>query len=409
MKYVLVIPDGVADEPQPSLGGKSPLQASNLPAMDEVAALGLVGRTDNVPASLPSGSDVGTMSLFGYDTLKYHTGRAPIEAAAQGIELNADDWAIRCNLVTIADGVMKSFTAEQYPSDSAAQLIQLLQKDQCGDSHWKFHCGVSYRNLLVYRGRGTAAPFSSTSQTTPPHDITGQAVSGHLPSGDGADELIQLMDRSRELFAEAPANLARINQGEQPATQTWLWGQGKRPALDPFVEKFGVRGAVITAVDLLRGMGRLIGWEIVEVEGATGYLDTDYAAKGRAAIETLQRDDIDFVVVHVEATDEASHEGNVAAKVEAVEKIDECIVRPVHDWLKSQGDYRLLVCPDHPTYLRTRTHSHGYCPFAMCGTGVIPDQLTTYDETTAAASAVSLPEGHKLMSMFLDASGDGPR
>ena len=402
MKYVLVIPDGVADEPQPTLDHRTPLQAANLPAMDEVASLGLVGRTDNVPASMPSGSDVGTMSLFGYDTLKYHTGRAPIEAAAQGIQLYADDWAIRCNLVTVADGLMKSFTAEQYPNAAAAELVQLLQKDQCGDSHWKFHCGVSYRNLLVYRSRATPAPFSSNTTTTPPHDITGQAVNSYLPNGDGADELVRLMDRSRELFAEAPANKTRISNGGEPATQAWLWGQGKRPALDPFVEKFGVRGAVITAVDLLRGMGRLIGWETVEVEGATGYLDTDYAAKGRAAIETLQRDDLDFVVVHVEATDEASHEGNVSAKVEAVERIDECIVRPVHDWLKSHGDYRLLVCPDHPTYLRTRTHSHGYCPFAMCGTGITPDKLITYDEVTAAQSAVSLPEGYKLMSMFLE-------
>ena len=402
MKYVLVIPDGVADEPQPTLDHRTPLQAANLPAMDEVASLGLVGRTDNVPASMPSGSDVGTMSLFGYDTLKYHTGRAPIEAAAQGIQLYADDWAIRCNLVTVADGLMKSFTAEQYPNAAAAELVQLLQKDQCGDSHWKFHCGVSYRNLLVYRSRATSAPFSSNTTTTPPHDITGQAVNSYLPNGDGADELVRLMDRSRELFAEAPANKTRISNGGEPATQAWLWGQGKRPALDPFVEKFGVRGAVITAVDLLRGMGRLIGWETVEVEGATGYLDTDYAAKGRAAIETLQRDDLDFVVVHVEATDEASHEGNVSAKVEAVERIDECIVRPVHDWLKSHGDYRLLVCPDHPTYLRTRTHSHGYCPFAMCGTGITPDKLITYDEVTAAQSAVSLPKGYKLMSMFLE-------
>ena len=401
MKYVLVIPDGVADEPQPSLGGKTPLQAASVPAMDAVAVAGVVGRTDNVPASMPSGSDVGTMSLFGYDTLKFHTGRAPIEAAAQGIELEEGDWAIRCNLVTVKDGAMKSFTAEQYPSAAAAELIELLQKDQCGSPNWKFHCGVSYRNLLMYRSRGEAPPFASETFSTPPHDITGQQVADHLPTGAGADELNALMVRSQELFAAAPANLARIEQGEEPATQIWLWGQGRRPAMEPFVQKFGAQGAVITAVDLLRGMGRLIGWDVVEVEGATGYLDTDYAAKGRAAIETLKRDDIDLVVVHVEATDEASHEGNTTAKVQAVESIDEHIVGPVHDWLKSQSDYRLLVCPDHPTYLRTRTHSHGDCPFALCGSDVEPDTQSTYDEVSAAASDYAFAEGHDLMKRFI--------
>lgn len=402
MKSVLIIPDGVADEPQDSLGGKTPLQAARLPSMDAIAAAGIVGRTDNVPASMPSGSDVGTMTLFGYDTLEYHTGRAPIEAAAQGIELADKDWAIRCNLVTVEEGRMKSFTAEQFPNDAGKELITLLQKDQCGDSHWKFVPGVSYRNLLIYRARHDPAPFSVQTQSTPPHDITDQEIAPHLPKGPGSEELRSLMDRSRKLFADAPANQKRVAQGELPATQIWLWGQGRRPALEPFVERFGARGAVITAVDLLRGMGRLIGWDVVEVEGATGYLDTDYAAKGRAAIETLQRDDIDFLVVHVEATDEASHEGATDEKIKAVEKIDRHITGPVHDWLKQQGEYRILVCPDHPTFLRTRTHSHGYCPFAMCGTGIQANTPSTYDEVAAAASDVVFDEGFRLMNFLFD-------
>jgi 2,3-bisphosphoglycerate-independent phosphoglycerate mutase len=401
MKHVLIIPDGVADEPQPSLDGKTPLQAANIPQMDTIAAAGIIGRTDNVPASMPSGSDVGTMSLFGYDTLKFHTGRAPIEAAAQGIALNEGDWAVRCNLVTVTDGVMTSFTAEQYPNDAGRQLIALLQKDLCGDSHWKYHAGVSYRNLLIFRSRGAAAPFSTETNSTPPHDITGQATRPHLPSGPGSDELLRLMERSRELFADAAPNLARLQAGQFAATQTWLWGLGQRPSLQPFAERYGVRGAVITAVDLLRGMGRLIGWQVIDVEGATGYLDTDYAAKGRAAIETLQRDDVDFLVIHVEATDEASHEGDTAAKLKAVESIDEHIVGPVHDWLKEQGDYRILISPDHPTFLRTRTHSHGDCPFAMCGAGIQPNSQSTYDEIAAAASDVEFPEGHLLMGEFI--------
>ncbi len=401
MKTVLVIPDGVADEPQPQLNNRTPLQAANVPHMDAVAEFGLVGRTDNVPASMPSGSDVGTMSLFGYDTLKFHTGRAPIEAAAQGIELADGDWAVRCNLVTVLDDVMVSFTAEQFPNDAGRELISLLQKDQCGDSHWKYHAGVSYRNLLLYRARGTAAPFTEETSSTPPHDITDQPIADYLPHGPGADQLLALMNRSRELFADAAPNVARRAAKQLPATQTWLWGLGRRPALEPFVERYGKRGAVITAVDLLRGMGRLIGWDVVEVAGATGYLDTDYAAKGRAAIETLRRDDVDFLVVHVEATDEASHEGDTAAKLAAVENIDRHIVGPVHEWLKSKGDYRLLVCPDHPTFLRTRTHSHGYCPFAMCGTGIEVNSPSTYDEVAASSSDLVFDEGHQLMGYFL--------
>lgn len=400
MKFALVIPDGVADEPQAVLGGKTPLQAAKIPHMDEVALSGIVGQADHVPASMPSGSDVGTMSLFGYDPLEYHTGRAPIEAAAQGIELGPNDWCIRCNFVTVENDRMASFTAEQIPSDLGKKLIELLQRDQCGNEHWKFYAGVSYRNLLVYRARDTVAPFAADTQTTPPHDITDQLIEPYLPKGSGADLLRELMERSKPLFAASPDNQARAAKGTHTATQTWLWGQGKRPAFKPFIERFGKRGAVITAVDLLRGMGRLLGWNVIEVAGATGYLDTDYAAKGRAAIQALKDDVTDFIVVHVEATDEASHEGKADEKVRALEQIDQHIVGPLHSYLKSQGDYRLLVCPDHPTFLRTKTHSHGYVPFAMCGSGITPDSLPTYDEVVAATSSVRLDRGCELMSLL---------
>lgn len=398
MKHVLIIPDGCADEPQPSLGDKTPLQAAYLPNMDAVARLGEVGQTDNVPESMPSGSDVGTMSLFGYDPLKFHTGRAPLEAAAQGIELGPDDWAIRCNLVTIEDGRMLSFTAGQIPNELGAHLIGLMQQSCCGDEHWKFHPGVSYRNLLLYRARDGKAPFADDTHSTPPHDITDQPIAEHLPMGAGACDLRALMDKSVELFAEDELNQSRCNSDELPATQIWLWGEGRRPALTPFVERFGVESAVITAVDLLRGIGRLLGWDVVEVEGATGYIDTDYAAKGRAAIETLKSKD--FVVVHVEATDEASHEGDADEKVKALERIDADIVGPVHEYLKQQGDYRLLVCPDHPTFLRTKTHSHGYVPFAMCGSDIEADEAKTYDEVVAGRTGLTLNEGHRLMNRF---------
>jgi 2,3-bisphosphoglycerate-independent phosphoglycerate mutase len=366
--------------------------------MDAVAAAGESGLTDNVPASMPSGSDVGTMSLFGYDPLEFHTGRAPLEAAAQGIELGPDDWAIRCNLVTIVDGVMRSFTAGQISNADARELLGLLQKSCCGDEHWKFHPGVSYRNLLLYRSRDGRAPFAPDTFTVPPHDITDQPAAEHLPLGSGACDLRGLMDRSVPLFAAADVNRRRLDRGELPATQVWLWGQGRRPALQLFRERYGVRGAVITAVDLLRGIGRLIGWDVIEVPGATGYLDTDYAAKGRYAVDALER--YDFVTVHVEATDEASHEGHADAKVQALEQIDTHIVGPVHAALRRYGEYRLLVCPDHPTFLRTKTHSHGFVPFALCGSGVAPDASNRYDELTAAAGDVTLPRGWELMSRF---------
>ena len=400
MKFALVIPDGVADEPQASLGGKTPLQAAHIPHMDAVARLGLTGRADHVPASMPSGSDVGTMSLFGYDPLEYHTGRAPLEAAAQGIALGELDWCIRCNLVTVTDGRMTSFTAEQIPNSLGQTLVEALQRDQCGSEHWKFYAGVSYRNLLVYRARGTAAPFSVATQTTPPHDITDQLIEPHLPHGPGADLLRELMERSKPLFAASLENQQRAATGCHTATQCWMWGQGQRPALKPFLERFGKRGAVITAVDLLRGLGRLLGWSVIEVPGATGYFDTDYAAKGRAAIQALKDDVTDFIVVHVEATDEASHEGRADEKVKALENIDRHIVGPLHEYMQSLGDYRLLVCPDHPTFLRTKTHSHGYVPFAMCGSGILADRATTYDEPTAAASAICLDRGCELLPLL---------
>lgn len=392
MKYALIIPDGVADEPQASLGGRTPLQAANIPNMDAIAKAGGVGRADNTPPSMPSGSDVATMSLFGYSPLQYHTGRAPLEAAAQGIQLGPDDWAVRCNLVTIHDGIMVSFTAEQIPNDLGAKLIGVMQ-DACGNDRWEFIPGVSYRNLLIYRGKpGEPPPFGPATQTTPPHDLTDGPVEHALPHGPGSDLLHGFMERSQDLFSHR-------DLVDSHATQIWLWGQGQAPALTPFLPRFGVQGGMITAVDLLRGLARLLGWKVFEVPGATGYLDTDYAAKGRYAVQAL--DEVDFIVVHVEATDEASHEGNAAAKVAALEQIDEHIVGPVLEKLRSQGEYRILISPDHPTFLRTKTHSYGFVPFTIAGMGVSPTDSATYDEVTAAASKWAYPHGWDLMERFI--------
>ncbi len=398
MKYALIIPDGAADEPQESLGGRTPLQAAATPAMDAVGRSGVVGRANHVPKSLPAGSDVACLSLLGYDPLACFTGRAPLEAAAQGIELGPDDWAVRCNLVTIEDQVMREFTAGHISTDEARELLAVAQRE-LGSSEMEFIPGVSYRNLLICRGRRGPVPFTFDTRTTPPHDLTDKSVLDDYPRGPGSALLNQLMSDSMGLFADHPVNVRRRSEGKPPATNVWLWGQGRTPALRPFQEVYGRRGAMITAVDLLRGLAALLGWKRIEVPGATGYTDTDYAAKGRYAVAALA--DTDLVCVHVEATDEASHEGDAAAKVRAIEQIDQHIVGPLHAALAGQGEYRILISPDHPTPLRLKTHNHGPVPFAMAGTGVSSDAAETYDEISAAKSKLAFDEGWKLMGHFL--------
>lgn len=404
MKYVIVIPDGCADEPQESLGGKTPLQAARTPWMDEIARRGVVGRASHVPPGYAPGSDVANLSLLGYDPIACFTGRAPLEAAAQGIELGPDDWAIRCNLVTVQDQTMKSFTADHISTDEATYLLKTAQ-ERLGDrradgAKLEFVPGVSYRNLLLYRGKdGAKAPFSRETRTTPPHDLTDKSVADDFPRGPGSDLLVELMNASSAIFADHPVNGGRVKGGHLPATNVWLWGLGRAPSLTPFDRLYGKTGAMITAVDLLRGLAALLGWKRIEAPGATGYLDTDYASKGRTAIKAL--DDVDIVCVHIEAPDEASHEGRVDAKIEALERIDEKIVGPLFEKLQTIGDYRILVSPDHPTPCRTKTHSMGYVPFAICGAGVGPMGAGTYDEVTAGASTLDYADGWKLMSYFL--------
>src|SRR5262245_14065226 len=402
MKYAIVIPDGCADEPQEALGGKTPLEAARTPNMDRIAQMGLVGRSNNVPESLTPASDVATLSLFGYDPLVVYTGRAPLETAAMGIPLGKDDWAIRCNLVHVADGQMRDFTAGHITSEDGAGLIAAMQTF-CGGPAGQvvsglkgvleFHPGVSYRNILVYRGEG-GAPFSADTRTQPPHDIPDKPVADHLPTGPGSDLLRAVMERSREVFRTHPANVARTLGGKKPATQVWLWGQGRAPSLRPFAEVYGKKGAILSAVDLVRGVGVLLGWDRIDVPGATGYLDTDYAAKGRAAVAALP--DHDLVCVHVEAPDEASHEGKASEKVKAIEQIDRHIVGPLLEALPTHGDWRILVSPDHRTPLATRAHGHGPVPFAMAGTGIAASGQASYDEVTATSGPVKLDKGHEL-------------
>lgn len=403
MKYAIIIPDGAADEPQPALQGKTPLEAAQTPAMDALAAAGVVARACHTPPSLPAGSEVGNMSLLGYDPLKNFTGRAPIEAAAQGIQLGPADWAIRCNLVTVVDQIMRDFTADHISTGEARELLAAMQEAVASDEQYagalEFVAGVSYRNLLLWRGERLPAPFSMDVRATPPHDLTDQGVTADFPRGPGSDVLVELMDRSMDVFRDHPVNAQREQAGNLPATNIWLWGLGRTPTLQSFADAFGLRGAMITAVDLLRGLAALIGWDRIEVPGATGYTDTDYAAKGRYAIDGFDR--YDLVCVHVEAPDEASHEGDAAGKVAALEEIDRHIVGPIAEALQSHDAWRIMISPDHPTFLATKTHTHGDVPVVLAGTGVEADSNQVYDDPTAAQSESAFPEGWRLMKRFI--------
>ena len=398
MKYAIIIPDGCADEPIAALGGRTPLQSARKPNMDRLAREGIVGQSNNVPDSLTPASDVATLSLFGYDPLRYYTGRSPLEAAAMGIELGPLDWAVRCNLVSVIDDVMVDFSGGHVsiPDGRAymASICEWLAADPL-----EFHAGVSYRNLLIYRGSASQpAPFSRQTRTHAPHDIPNKPIADYLPTGPGSDLLRELMIQSRKFLGSHPVNCTRQARGESPVTQVWLWGQGQAPSLQPFEQVYGKRGAIITAVDLLRGIGVFLGWKRIDVPTATGYLDTDYAAKGRAGVAALR--DFDVVCVHVEATDEASHEGKADEKVKALEEIDRHVVGPMLDALQAYGEWRILVSPDHPTLIRERVHGRGFVPWTMAGTGIQPSGKT-YDEFSAAGGAQRFERGQDLMPFFL--------
>ncbi len=410
MKYVIIIPDGCADEPLELLGGKTPLQTAKLPTMDAIAKAGCVGMTDNTPSDFPAGSEVANLCLLGYDPNQFFTGRAPIEAAATGIQLGPYDCAIRCNLVTINDQIMVDFTADHISTADANTLLAELNTKLLGGDHpaisaelagrLEFVPGVSYRNLLLYRGdEAHPSPFTPATRTSAPHDLTDLSIVDDFPRGPGSDTLVMLMNASMEILAAHPINLARVKAGEKTATSVWLWGSGGAPGLPTFNVRYGLQGVMITAVDLLRGLASLAGWDRIEVEGATGYLDTNYAGKGRAGVEALEKYDI--VCVHIEAPDEASHEGRADAKITALEEIDTHIVAPLWRAVQARGDARILILPDHPTFCRTKKHTHGPVPLVMAGTGVQADQATTFDEVSASTSGLVFDPGWTMMDRFL--------
>lgn len=364
--------------------------------MDCIAESGIVGIARTIPKSLPAGTDVGTMSLLGYNPSQFHTGRAPIEIAARNIEMKESDWAFRCNFVTIRDGKMESFSAGELDKTESQKFLHRLNEVWSPEENWGLFAGFGYRNLAVYR-KGLL--FDQSTLTTPPHNITGQPVNEYVPRGAGAEELKRLMQLSEEAFYNCEWNQQLVAEDKPPVTGIWLWGQGKKTKLSRFREKFKMTAAMISAVDLPKGLAKLAGMDVIEVVGATGTVDTNYLAKAEAAVCALSK--YDLVVIHVEATDQASHEGNVRGKVKALEEIDRHIVGPLHQALKLTGEHRMMVVPDHATLIRTKTHNAEPVPFAVCGTGIERNSYNLFHELSESESPPIL-DGHCLISILLN-------
>ena len=403
MKYVIIHGDGMADWPCDELDGKTPLEAARTPNMDLIATRGTLGLVATIPDGMPSGSDVGTMTMLGYDPARYHTGRAPIEAASQGLELGPKDVVFRMNLVTLAPGpdgapVMDDFTSGHISSEEAAPMVADIAHE-CGGDGIEFFNGVSYRHLMVWR-----AGISGT-QLTPPHDITGKSIAGHIPTGDGAERLALITQRAAEVLRDHPMNRARREAGKKAANSIWFWGQGKRPAVPTLKARFGVEGSVISAVDLVNGLGRLAGLRVISVPGATGFLDTDYAAKGRYGLEALSTRD--FLLLHIEAPDEAGHMGRADLKVEAIERIDELILGPMLERLPEMGDFALLLMPDHATPSKLKTHSNEPVPFAILTrealNGRVKPARRGYTEADAKRAGIVVSQGYRLIDALFGA------
>ena len=451
MRYAIVLPDGAADEPQPRLGHRTPLESASLPNMDWIARHGRLGRVVTVPPGFTPGTDVATMALLGYDPQRCYPGRAPIEAAARGLSAGPDELIFRCNFVTIQDGRMKDFTAGHIAQHEAERLIADLnvlasgwpgassatpteaacasatgQADPLSDSGppaqgryvtpaspdepappgesalrgCRFFSGVSYRNLLIISNA-----TGIDARCAPPHDIPDQPVADHLPRGAGAERLRAIMSRAAGLLKDHEVNRIRRAQGRPPVTDIWLWGQGRPVKLEPFVERFGVRGAVIAGVDIIRGLAVMTGMSLIDVPGATGYIDTNYAGKGAAAVRALDR--YELVVVHIEAPDEAGHLGDAALKVQALERIDEHIVGPLLEALRRGQEqsrwsgWRILIAPDHPTPCTSTAHDAAPPPFCFAGTGVAPAGARSFSERDALDAGWLVDPACELMRLFI--------
>lgn len=399
MKYIVIVTDGMADRPLKELGGKTPLMVAFKPNMDMLASQGVVGTVRTIPEGLYPGSDVANLGIMGYDPGKYYTGRAPLEAASIGVNLSEDDVAYRCNLVTLqfnkdrTKAIMEDYSSGHITTAEAKELIKALN-ESLSNEFISFYPGISYRHLMIWK-KGIA-----DCECTPPHDITGKDITDYLPSGRADETLRSLMLRSVSLLEAHPVNKARLQKGLRPANSIWLWGQGKRPNMPTFMDKYGIKGSLVSAVDLTKGIGIYAGLKIINVPGATGYIDTNYTGKAEYGINSLK--DNDFVYIHIEAPDEASHEGSIEKKIKAIEDIDALVIGTVLRMLKSFNEYRILILPDHATPISVRTHTDEPVPFILYDSRKKTGNKIRFDESIAELKEiVRIDESFRLMDYFI--------
>lgn len=400
MKYVVVLCDGMADYPVPALGGKTPMMVAKKPHIDALAAKAEVGLVRTVAPGLKPGSDVANMSVLGFDPHRFYTGRSPLEAASIGIDMKDSDVSLRTNLVTLsdkgepfADKVIEDYCADDISTGEARQLIEAVQA-AFGGGEYDFYTGVSYRHCLIWHGGTT-----ELGNMTPPHDITGKVIGPHLSTAETARPLLEMMEKSFDLLKDHPVNKARVVAGRRPANCIWLWGEGKRPALQPFEALYGIKGGMVSAVDLLKGIANCAGMEVAEVPGATGYIDTDFEGKAKAALDLLTRNDL--VYVHFEAPDECGHRNEPENKVKAIEMIDSRVLPILEEGLEQYEDYKILLLPDHPTPIVTRTHASDPVPYLLYQKSAPKTGVDTINEETAKATGIYMENGPAMMPHFL--------
>lgn len=400
MKYLVMLCDGMADLPFAALNDKTPMELAYKPCMDSLAKKGEVGLVKTVQDGMKPGSDVANLAVLGYDAKKYYSGRSPLEAASIGIDLKATDVTFRCNLVTLSDEpeysdkTMVDYCADDISSAEAKILIEYIE-EKLGNDTFSFYPGVSYRHCLVW-DNGVVDGHN----LTPPHDITDRPIKEYIPQGDNVSELYDMMKKSYDLLKDHPVNLERIKRGKRPANSIWLWGEGTKPALDSFEDKFNKKGSMISAVDLLKGIAICAKMNSVDVDGATGYIDTNFEGKCSAAIEEFKNGQ-DLVYIHVEAPDECGHRGEAENKVKSLEIIDEKILSPVVEFLRSYDDFAVLVCPDHPTPLCIKTHSSDPVPYLIYSSRNEIDGVDVFTEATCKSTGNYIAEGYKMMEYFL--------
>lgn len=396
MKYVILIGDGMADYPLKELNNKTPLQAAKIPNMDKLATMGCSGLLKTVPEGMDPGSDVANLSIMGYNPSEYYTGRGPLEAASMGVKLSDGDVAFRCNFITKKDDILEDFNAGHITTTESGELIDVLNLNF--EKYGKFYHGISYRNLFVYNKKESA-----TLKTVPPHDIVGEKISENIvkPETDENARLInKIMEESENILLNTEVNKKRLDNNKKPANRIWLWGQGSKPQIDTFKEKYNLKGATITGVDLIKGIGVYLGLNNINVPGATGYFDTDYVAKGQYAMDAL--DDHDLIFIHVEAPDEAGHAGDVAEKIKAIQEIDSKILGPIMKKLEEYEKYVLVLLPDHATPISVKTHTMDAIPYVIYSNSIKPDELEYYDEESAKKGSLGIDKAHNLINKILN-------